>query len=61
VRTCRRHPQQTAGYQVVQHHREMSLALAGEDDWGDGPELMPDRDLLQQLRPAFQFDQRVSC
>jgi hypothetical protein len=30
---CRRHPEQTALYQVVQHHLETYLALAGEDDW----------------------------
>jgi hypothetical protein len=32
---CRRHPEQTALYQVVQQHLETYLALAGEDD-GDG-------------------------
>jgi hypothetical protein len=30
---CRRHPEQTALYQVVQQHLETYLALAGEDDW----------------------------
>jgi hypothetical protein len=29
----RRHPEQTALYQVVQQHLETYLALAGEDDW----------------------------
>jgi len=30
---CRRHPEQTALYQVIQQHLETYLALAGEDDW----------------------------
>ena len=30
---CRRHPEQTVLYQVVQQHLETYLALAGEDDW----------------------------
>ena len=30
---CRRHPEQTVLYQVVQQHMETYLALAGEDDW----------------------------
>jgi hypothetical protein len=30
---CRRHPEQTALYQVVQQHLQTYLALAGEDDW----------------------------
>ncbi len=30
---CRRHPEQTALYQIVQQHLETYLALAGEDDW----------------------------
>ncbi len=30
---CRRHPEQTSRYQVVQQHLETYLALAGEDDW----------------------------
>ncbi len=30
---CRRHPEQTALYQVVQQHLETYLALAGEGDW----------------------------
>ena len=29
----RRHPEQTALYQVVQQHLETYLAIAGEDDW----------------------------
>jgi hypothetical protein len=30
---CRRHPEQTVLYQVVQQHLETYLTLAGEDDW----------------------------
>jgi len=30
---CRRHPERTTLYQVVQQHLETYLALAGEDDW----------------------------
>ena len=30
---CRRHPEQTVLYQVVQQHLETYLALAQEDDW----------------------------
>ena len=49
----RRHPEQTALYQVVQQHLETYLALVLEDDW-DGPRVPAyvEREFRRYLRRA---------